>query len=811
MRLWDDVRYAVRLLTKSPGFSLLTLTILSLGLGAAIYGFGALNAIVLKPLPFEAPEELVHLETAILERDIDSREVTYDDFKHWREAQTSFEDLAAFYRGTVNILGPEKPERFEGGFMSDGSLKIIGVTPLKGRTFLPSDSVFGAPDVIILGYNAWQRSFNGDEEILGQIVRVNGRDTEIIGVMPEGFLFPTNEDVWVPLRYDEANRNRGDGMTLEVYGRLKDGVSIDRSRAEFEGITSQLATAFPETNEGVTAIIKPFTHEYVGEGTRKAIWSMMAAVMLVLLIACANVANLLLSRTTGRTQEMAIRAAIGAGRRRLVVQMLVESMLLALAGSVIGLVLAYWATVATERFFTESGSGFPFWVVLKLDMWAAVFAITAAIVTAVLAGIVPALRASGVNVNSVLRENARGATSRKTKWLSQSLVVTEIALSFILLILAGLTIRSSLEMQKYDVGVRTDSMLTVRIGLPLASYPEPERQAQFFAELNQRVQDMPGTTAGVVTNGLPGAFSDWSPYLPETEEVSDDDRLDWAPYIRIVGGYFDTFEAPLLEGRDFDERDTADSLPVVIINQFFARKAFGGESPIGQRVRFGAPDSTDRPAEWRTIVGVSRDIRQVGVGDTGFEERPSFYVPLAQDPARFMHVALRTIGEPKGMVPALRDTVQTLDPELPMYWVQTLEEGYAQQIAPNRLLGICFGAFAVIALLLAAGGLYGVISFNVNQRTPELGIRRALGASDRTIVGLVSKQAAVQLGLGLGLGILGGVGASQIMQSLIVVPAFHAGTYIGVGLMLILSVIVACIVPTRRAIRIDPMVALRYE
>ncbi|MBT8047789.1 MAG: ABC transporter permease [Xanthomonadales bacterium] len=809
MKLLDDVRYAIRMLSKSPGFSALTLTILSLGLGASIFGFAVLHAIVLKPLPFSEPHELMHIETAILERDIDSREVNFDDFSDWREMQTSFEDLGAFYRGTVNIRGSEKPERYDGGFMSDGSFALIGGKPLMGRTFIAADTVFGAPAVVLLGYKVWQRTFNGDEDIVGQVLRVNGRDAEIVGVMPEGFMFPIMEDIWVPLRYDQADRQRGEGQSLEVFGRLKDGVSASQARAEFQGITSQLASAHPETNDGVTAVIKPFSDEYVDEGTRAAIWSMMIAVTLVLLIACANVANLLLSRTTARTQEVAIRAALGAGRRRLVIQMLIESFVLALGGAFIGLALAYWGMDASARFFGESGNRLPFWVVLELDFWSAVFAIAAAGATALLSGLVPALRATGLEINLILRENARGSTSRQTKWLSQSLVVTEIALSFILLVLAGLTIQTSLIMQEFDVGVPVENVLTVRLGLPEADYETPAEQARFFTELNERIQDIRGVNKATVSGGLPGLWSNWSSYLPEVDEVTDDTRLEGAPYIAVANGYFDAFETPLLQGRDFDDRDSAESLPVVIVNNTFATTVFGSENPVGRQVRFGSPDNANQPAQWRTIIGVSQNIKQTGLGED--EERPTFYVPLVQDPVRFMSVALRTSGEPKALAPALRNVVQQLDPELPLYWVQTLEEAYQDEIAPNRLLGICFGVFAVIALLLAAGGLYGVISFNVIQRTPELGIRRALGADDKSIALLVSRQAALQLGLGLGIGILGAVGASQILESVILVSPLDPTIYITVALLLIVSVIIATLVPSRKAIRIEPMAALRYE
>ncbi len=810
MNLVDDLRYAFRILSKSPGFSLLTLLILSLGLGAAISGFGVLHAIVLKPLPFKEAHELVHLEKAILERDLGSLELTWDDFNDWRDAQTSFEDMGAFYTGTVNIRGTEKPERFDGGFMSDGAFEIVGIEPMMGRTFRESDSVFGAPEVIILGYEVWQRTFNGDPDIVGQLVRANGADTEVIGVMPEGVEFPLAEEVWVPLRFDEANRNRGEGITLEGFGRLKDGVSLDRARAEFSSITAQLAEAYPDTNEGVTAVIKPFSNEYIGEDTRKAIWTMMVAVTLVLLIACANVANLLLSRTSGRTQEVAIRAAVGAGRGRLIVQMLFESLLLALGGAVIGLVLAYWSMVASNRFFGDSGTGLPFWVVLELDSRSAVFAICAAIFTALVAGLVPALRASGVNINGVLRENAQSATSRQGKWLSQLLVVVQIAMSFVLLTLAALTIQSSMEMQKFEVGARTDGLLTARIGLPLAEYPEEEQQARFFTDLSERLSDMRGVSASVVTTNLPGTWGgNWSPYLPEDKQVTDDERSDWVPFVSVAPGYFDAFETPLLQGRDFDDRDTADSLPVVIVNQRFVETEMGGRDPIGARVRFTVPGNEEQPGDWRTIVGVSPDIQQTGVMDS--QQRVTFWVPQSQAPARFMSVGLRTSGNPLGMTPALRDAVQQLDPDLPLYWVRTLVQTYQQDTAPNVLLGIYFGAFAVIALLLAGGGIYGVISFNVNQRTPELGIRRALGASDRSIMRIVSRQALLQLGIGLGLGILGAYGASQVMQSLLVVSVDNPMVYLGVGSLLIAAVVIACILPTLRAVRIEPMAALRYE
>ena len=810
MNLLDDIRYALRMLSKSPGFSLLTLTILTFGLGTSIYGFGVLNAIVLKPLPFDQAHELVHLEKAILKRDISSLELSYDDYKEWREMQTSFEDIGAFYTGTVNIRGSEKPERFDGGFMSPGSLELVGAEPLMGRTFRESDSVFGAPDVVILGFETWQRTFNGEPEIVGRVIRVNGQDSEIIGVMPQGFQFPLREDVWVPLRYDEANRKRGEGMTLEGFARLKDGVSIDEARAEFASITARLAETYPETNDGTTAVIKPFSHEYVDEGTRNAIWTMMAAVTLVLLIACANVANLLLSRTSGRSGEVAIRAAIGAGRRRLITQMLVESILLALGGAVIGLVLAYWAMEVSERFFGETGTGLPFWVVLELDVRSAVFAICAAFITALIAGLVPAVRASGININQVLRENGQSTTSRQGKWLSQSLVVTEIALSFILLVLAALTIQSSLKLQEYDVGVNINNMLTARVGLPEAEYQDPARQAQFYTGLNNRIQQMNGISAALITSGLPGTWSSgWTAYLPEGEQVTDDERTDWAPSISISSGYFEAFEAPLLQGRDFDERDTPDSLPVVIINQYFAAKAFANRDPIGNRVRFTRPGEDEKPGDWRTIVGVSRDIRQTGINDN--EARPVFYVPMEQSPSRFMSIAVRTSGNPKALVPALRNAVQQLDADLPLYWIRTLTEAYEHETAPNRILGITFSVFALIALLLAAGGLYGVVSFNVNQRTPEIGIRRALGAGDRSIIGIVSRQAAIQLGLGLGLGILGAAAASQGIQSVLIVPVSNPWTYVAVGLTLMVSVVFACIVPTLRAIRIEPMAALRYE
>ncbi len=811
MRILDDLRLALRQLAKAPGFMALTLAILSLGLGAAIYGFGILYAAVLKPLPFPAAHELMHLEVSIPSQDVDSREVTWDDFKDWREQQTSFVDLAAFYNGTVNVTGSERPERYDGGFMSANAFDLLGVRPILGRNFVEGEGVFGAPDVVILGYDLWQRAYNGDPDIVGKVLRVNGRDSEVVGVMPEGFLFPFNDQLWVPLRFDESQMTgRGGGITLEVYGRLKPGVTRAQASAEFEGISARLAEAYPDTNSGIVPVVKPYAFEYIDKGTRAIIWTMMLAVVFVLLIACANVANLLMARTAGRTQEIAVRAAIGAGRRRLVVQMLSESIVLNLIGALVGLALAYWAMKSTDAFMAASNNPPPYWVQFVLDSRSAVFAVLAALAASLLAGIVPALRASGVNINGVLRENARGSTSRRLKWVSQALVVGEIALSFTLLIAAALTTRSVMNVSDVDVGADIDGVMTARIGLPQGTYDETTDQVAFFTQLRDRLAQANGIEDVVITTSLPGTWSDWRGYLADGQEEAPDTPPPPAPYVYMTPGFFDVFNIELLSGRDFDERDTADSEPVVIVNQEFASKAFPGEDAVGRRVRMGDSRIPDAQPVWRTIVGVTSNVRHRHVMDTTRD--PVFYVPVQQEPARFMSIAMRGQSNPSGLVATLRDNVRVLDADMPMYWVQTLDETYRQQSAPTRLIGVVFAMLAIIALVLAAGGLYGVISFSVNQRTAELGIRRALGARDGNIFRLVSRQAFIQLGLGLGLGLFGGAGVAQGLKALLVdVSPNDPTSYLTVGALLIAAVAVASYLPTRRAVGIEPMAALRYE
>ncbi len=811
MRILDDLRLALRQLAKAPGFMALTLAILSLGLGAAIYGFGILYAAVLKPLPFPAAHELMHLEVSIPSQDVDSREVTWDDFKDWREQQTSFVDLAAFYNGTVNVTGSERPERYDGGFMSANAFDLLGVRPILGRNFVEGEGVFGAPDVVILGYDLWQRAYNGDPDIVGKVLRVNGRDSEVVGVMPEGFLFPFNDQLWVPLRFDESQMTgRGGGITLEVYGRLKPGVTRAQASAEFEGISARLAETYPDTNSGIVPVVKPYAFEYIDKGTRAIIWTMMLAVVFVLLIACANVANLLMARTAGRTQEIAVRAAIGAGRRRLVVQMLSESIVLNLIGALVGLALAYWAMKSTDAFMAASNNPPPYWVQFVLDSRSAVFAVLAALAASLLAGIVPALRASGVNINGVLRENARGSTSRRLKWVSQALVVGEIALSFTLLIAAALTTRSVMNVSDVDVGADIDGVMTARIGLPQGTYDETTDQVAFFTQLRDRLAQANGIEDVVITTSLPGTWSDWRGYLADGQEEAPDTPPPPAPYVYMTPGFFDVFNIELLSGRDFDERDTADSEPVVIVNQEFASKAFPGEDAVGRRVRMGDSRIPDAQPVWRTIVGVTSNVRHRHVMDTTRD--PVFYVPVQQEPARFMSIAMRGQSNPSGLVATLRDNVRVLDADMPMYWVQTLDETYRQQSAPTRLIGVVFAMLAIIALVLAAGGLYGVISFSVNQRTAELGIRRALGARDGNIFRLVSRQAFIQLGLGLGLGLFGGAGVAQGLKALLVdVSPNDPTSYLTVGALLIAAVAVASYLPTRRAVGIEPMAALRYE
>jgi putative ABC transport system permease protein len=802
--IFHEVRQALSQLRHSPAFTALAVAILGLGLGATLYMFTVVNSYMLTPLPFPHAERIMHVEAANPLQGSDSLEITQHDFVDWRREQTSFEDLAAFYSATVNLSDGELPERYEGAFISPSGFDVVQVKAHLGRTLLPEDAEPGAEPVIVLGYEVWLNRYNGDPAIVGETIRVNSVATTVVGVMPERFRFPLIQELWLPLVIDLTKVARGEGTTLEAFGRLKPGVTPGDARAEFANITAAIGKQHKES-ENLAAVIKPFQHEYIGEEPRAILSTMFVAVLFVLLIACANVANLILARTAARQKDIALRAAMGASRWRIVVHVLTESVVLASAGAAIGWFLADAGLEATHRAFLAADIQEPFWIGLELDFRAFLFAVFAAIAAGVIAGLAPALRATRTDVNEFLKEGSKGSGASASK-LSRTLVTAEIALSCILLVCSGLMIRSVVNMNAVPLGIENTRLLTGRIGLPESKYPDAASQFRFFEQLTLRLHSKPEVLGATVAYSYPGMGSWVLPYRTRGLDEPESGVLPQTNYAGVMNNYADVVGLGLLQGRWFDARDHVGSEPVAVIDQAFAEEAFSGKDAMGQEIMIRDPDGKDR---WHTIVGVSEKVLMDQLDDP---YRPSVFVPLAQSSQRFLTVAVHTRGEPLAFSQGLRETVREIDRDIPVYWVRTLDNWIWAGNFTSRIVSTLFGIFAFIAVVLSAAGIYGVLAYSVSQRTREIGVRRALGAVDGRILNMILGQGAMQLCIGLGVGLIVAIGFARLLSSMLRgVSPFDPPTLLGVALILCAVALVASLLPALRAMRVNPIEALRYE
>ncbi|MEJ2371373.1 MAG: ABC transporter permease, partial [Gemmatimonadales bacterium] len=543
--LLKELRYAVRMLRKNPGTSLIAVLALGLGIGLTTIMFSIVYGAVWKGLPFEGAEKLVHIERNNLAEDIESMEVPIHDFLDYRKAQTSFEGLAGFYSGTVNLAGTERPERYDGAFISANAFELIRVQPVLGRNFQEGEDTPAADPVMLLGYHVWQDRFGGDPEVVGQVARVNGEQTTIVGVMPEGFRFPVAEDVWLPLRMDPLELERGEGLSLEVFGRLRDGTNIDQASAEMQAIAARLAEEYPDTNEGVGAVLKPYVDEYIGAEPRAMLYTMLGAVFLVLLVACANVANLLLSRAATRSKELAIRSAVGASRLRVIMQLLGEGVVLASAGAVLGIGISVLGIGMFNRAVEPTDP--PFWIDIGLNTVVLVFVIVIAVLAGVLSGILPAIQASGSAVNEVLKDESWGSSGFRVGKLSKGLVVGEIALSLGVLVAAGLMIKSVTNLKTIDYGFDTETTFTARMGLFEADYPDTTSRREFFREVLRRVEQRPGVEAAAIVTALPGAWSYGSRFGIEGATYDRDQDYPVARFATVSPDFLDVYGVKVLE------------------------------------------------------------------------------------------------------------------------------------------------------------------------------------------------------------------------------------------------------------------------
>ncbi|MDH3424029.1 MAG: ABC transporter permease, partial [Gemmatimonadota bacterium] len=663
-----DLKYAARGLLKSPGVAVIAVIALALGIGLTTVMFSIVYGALHRGLPFEGAERIMHLERSNPTEGIQSMGVPIHDYRDWRERQHSFEHLAAFYEGTVNIRGTERAERFEGAFMTANSFDALGVQPVLGRAFTPDEETVGAPQVVLLGYRVWQERYGGTPDVLGRTVTVNGEVGEIIGVMPENFEFPVLQEVWVPLRLDHVALARSTGQWLSVFGKLVEGVSLDAAMTEFAGITELLGREFPETNEGVAAVIKPYTDEFIGQEERGVLYTMLFTVVLVLVIACANVANLLLARAAGRTRDLAIRSAMGADRRRVIMQMLSEAFVLAAVGAVLGTAIAYVGITLFDRAVSVTDP--PFWLDFRLDGPILAFVAAIATVAALVAGFVPALKASGANFNDVLKDESRGSSGMQIGRLSRALVIGEIGMSMGLLFASGLMVKGVVTLSTEEYAIPTEGIFTARVGVFEQRFPDPESRYRFWEDIERRVMALPGVRAASLTSALP-LTGVWQTRFAMDGESYDADRdLPDARYAMVTPGFRETFDVDVLQGRWIERTDGMDAPEVAVVNERFVERYVPDGQPLGKRVRLGGLESSQ---PWREIVGVVPNHRMEGVGntDTGVLDAPGIYIPLAQYDLQFLSIAARVDRDPLELSMAVRDAVGSADPDTPIYFVQT--------------------------------------------------------------------------------------------------------------------------------------------
>jgi putative ABC transport system permease protein len=798
-----DARFALRMLRKNPGFAIAATLTFALGISLTTTIFSIAHG-VMRDLPFDDPERIVALDTNQLSRGIDSRGIAPEEYLAWKDQLASFEGLAAFDMKTVNLSGTERPERFEGGFVTANAFPLLRVRPVLGRTFLPEEDVPGAPNVVLLGHTIWKNRYGRDPQIVGKNIKVNAEPAVVVGVMPEGFQFPLRQAVWVPLKLHPPEGPPPENQRfLFAFGRLRPGIPLDQATGEAAVLAGRYAAQHPQTNEGVSAVVKPYTHLFVDEEDRTIQYATLALVSLVLLIACINVANLLVARTLNRSKEVAVRAALGASQGRVMRQLLMESLVLSLLGAAFGIGLTFFGVRLFNLLITDPDR--PFWINVKVDQEVILFAIAAGLVSSVVAGLIPAYRASRADLSSVLKDEARGSSSFRLGRLSKGLVVIELALSYGLLIAAGLTVSTVVRLAHADLGFQSENIFTARIGLTEATYPEPAGQIAFFEELLRRIEAVPGVASAAVTSHLPTSGSEVWPYAVEGRAYATANDYPQLRSLIVSPGAFDTFGIPLLQGEPFKAQGSAAQAPVAVVSRSFAERVWPGESPVGKRIQIREDDSGN---PWRTIIGVVPDVQLDGVRS---EDPAAVYLPLAQNPRRFMSIAVRTTGHPAAAAAALRAQLAALDRDLPIYWEKTMEQVVAQNKFLLNVVGSVFTIFGVLALVLAMVGLYGIMSFTVSRRIPELGVRQALGAQSRDILRLILRQALRQILIGLGIGLLVALGMAQLVSSVFGVTPWDLLTFALTAALLVLVGFTASLIPASRATRVHPTVALQSQ
>ena len=810
MSLFDDIRFAARVLVKRRWMTTAAVVALALGIAANSAVFTFVNAIIVRGVPFPDPDRVVTLGT----RDTRNLQmgVSYYDFLDWREAAKSFSDMSLMAQPSFNVSEPgTAPERYSGAYISTNAFHVIGTKALLGRGFIAEDDLDGARPVVVLGYSIWQSRYAGDPNVLGKTIKVNDLLATVVGVMPPGMQFPPNTDLWLP--FGQATINRGQSRQVrnyEVIARLADGVTIPQARSELATITARLARDFPQTNQGIETTIVNYNERATPNQIRLMFFSLMGAVGFVLLIACSNVANLLLARSAERAKEVGVRLSLGASRARVIGQLLVESVMLSLLGGIAGIPLAY----AGIRIFDSltQNVGKPYWMEFSIDPIVLVFFFTICFVTGVVFGLAPALHVSKTSLNEVLKEGGRSGSSgmRAHRWTS-GLLVVQVALTLVLLAGAGFMMRSFFVLYRLDLGFETPRLLTMQINLNDRKYPTAVERNAFARRLQERLAGIGALDAVTTASNFP-LTGGWGLELSIDGRTDPNARRPIVTLVSVGASYFDTLGIRLLRGRGFTASDETSGRGGVIVNQRFADMYFKGEDPLGRQISVTeqAPNGIDLRSQ--TIIGVSTIVRQRDVQN--IEPDPVVYVPYfsGANQGRNVAVIVRIPGGMTAAVPLIRQAVLELDADIPVFNVRTMDELLAQRRWQYRIFGGMFAVFAAIALLLAAVGLYAVMAYSVTQRTQEIGVRMVLGAPPREVVWLFLRRAFVLVAIGLTIGMSGAFGVGRLLQSLLVQSTGRdVPVLLSISLLMIVVAVTACVWPARRATRLNPVAALRYE
>jgi putative ABC transport system permease protein len=797
-----DVRHAIRMLSHNPGFSLVALLTFAIGIGVNTAVFSVFNGVLLRPLPYPEPDRITMVWLDNRRLGIREDITSHPNFRDWRDQNASYAHLAAVTPTSFSLTGSDEPERLSGAQATANFFDVMGVRPLLGRVFDESHETPGKDLVVVLSYGLWQRKFGGASDVLGRTVVLSGRPYEIIGVMPSDLRVPEKAQLWKPLAPSDDLRNARGSFWLPVIGRLKPGVPVEQAQTEMSGISARLEEQYP-SNRGYGAYVVPLHRQLVGDIERSLI-VLLSAVGFVLLIACANLGNLILGRTAARRKELAIRTALGAKRGTLIRQIVTEALVLSVAGSVLGLVLANW----TIGFFLTLGDeSIPRTESITIDGRVLAFTLLLAGISALLAGVIPALHASRAVVVESLREGGREGGPVASRRTRSALVAAEVALAFVLLAGAGILMRTLWSMQQVDRGFSPEGIAVATVSLPGTLFPKPPDVRGFYDRLLEAVRALPGVESAATTTGvlLPllansGIFSFEGKPLPPEEA-----RIEF-PVEVVSPGFFETLRISLASGRTFTHQDHADAPRAVIINESLAQFGWPGEDPIGRRMRAGDEEST---APWLTVVGVIRDIRR---SDVTRAIRPELYMCALQSTPRTQTLLVRTAGNPSAILPAIRAEVRKLNPQLPLFEAGTLQSELSDTLNQPRFRAVLLAGFAMIALMLATIGIYGVTAHAVGQRRHEVGIRMALGATAPEVLTMIMGQHLRPALLGVALGVAGAIALSRFLKALVYgVGASDPVTLVVMGSALVAAAAAACWIPARRATRVDPLIALRAE